>query len=310
MSGGLDVAELSVICGPTAAGKSAIAHWLAEREALTIISADSRQIYRGFDIGTAKPSREEQARIPHRGVDVVDPNERYSADRWRQSADAWIDESLASRRTPVIVGGTGFYVRALIDGLFEQPPMDVPRRERLRLQLDSMSIDQLRRWVERLDPERAHLGRVQLTRAVETALLSGRRLSALQQTTRPTRWRARYLVVDPRTALASRIPERMEQMIAHGWGDEVQGLMMTVPGTAPAWNATGYAVMRRMVSGEISMDEAKRAIVIDTRQYAKRQRTWFRHQLPASHATWVDPTDPNWRDAVWAWWAGRGRASP
>lgn len=310
MSGDLDVAELSIICGPTAAGKSAVAHWLAEREALTIISADSRQIYRGFDIGTAKPSRDEQAKIPHRGIDVADPTERYSADRWRLSAAEWIDASLTAGRTPLIVGGTGFYIRALIEGLFEQPPMDETRRGRLRRELDEMPLGELRRWVERLDPDRAHLGRVQLSRAVETALLAGQRLSELQRTTRPGRWRARYLVVDPRTALASRIVGRVEQMIASGWTDEVRELMRAVPDEAPAWKATGYSAMRRMVSGETGMNEAKQAIVIETRQYAKRQRTWFRNQLPAAQTTWVDPASGNWADAVWTWWAQGQRRSP
>lgn len=307
MSGGLDVAELSIICGPTAAGKSEVALWLAEREPVTIISADSRQIYRGFDIGTAKPSAHEQASVPHRGLDVAEPTERYSADRWRVSAAQWIDESVASSRAPLVVGGTGFYIRALIGGLFDQPPMDEARRARIRLVLDAMPLRELRRWVERLDPARAHLGRVQLTRAVETALLAGRRLSALQQGTRPGRWRARYLVVDPGTALASRIPERMELMIARGWNDEVETLMRTVPEGAPAWKATGYSVMRRLVRGEVDADEARQAIVIETRQYAKRQRTWFRNQLPESQTVRLDPTTPRWREAAWAWWTEGGR---
>lgn len=295
-------AEIRVICGPTAAGKSTIALWLAERDAGTIISADSRQIYRGFDIGTAKPTAEERARVPHRGIDVVEPTERYSAAAWAEAAGVWIEEARGGGRMPIVVGGTGLYLRALFDGLFAEPASDPAKRHELERVLTTLHVDELRRWTNALDPARAHLGRTQLLRAIEIALLTGHRVSELHRdrATAP-RWRPRYLVVDPGTALAERIVARIDDMLDHGWPDEVQRLMQTVPPDAPAWNATGYDAVRRMVRGESTRAATREAILIQTRQYAKRQRTWFRHQLPADHVTRIDPLAPDWRETVARW---------
>lgn len=309
MSADSAAAEIRVICGPTAAGKSAIALWLAEREGGTIISADSRQIYRGFDVGTAKPTTAERAAVVHLGIDVVDPPTRYSAAAWASAADAWIAETMARRRPPVIVGGTGLYLRALFDGLFEEPATDPGKRRDLELALANMSVAELRRWTQRLDPARARLGRSQLLRAIEVALLTGHRVSELHRArATPARWRPRYLVVDPGPALAERIAARLDDMLDHGWPDEVQRLMQTEPPDAPAWNATGYDIVRRMVRGELTRAAAREAILIHTRQYAKRQRTWFRHQLSADRATRLDPLAADWRDTVARWAdAGSGR---
>lgn len=302
MSVDSDVAEIGVICGPTAAGKSAVALWLAGSHPVTIISADSRQIYRDFDIGTAKPTRIEQARVPHRGIDIVDPTERYSAAAWADAAEGWIEEARRSNRIPLVVGGTGLYLRALFEGLFVEPPLDPTLRASLETILGELSVDELRRWVEVLDPPRAHLGRPQLLRAVEIALLTGQRLSDLHRSsTRPARWRPRYLLVDPGAGLASRIAERIDEMLDHGWPDEVRGLMQTVPEDAPAWNATGYDTVRALVRGDLSRLAAREQILIATRQYAKRQRTWFRNQLPSDRVTQLDPRSVGWEHAVAAW---------
>jgi tRNA dimethylallyltransferase len=302
-------ADIRVICGPTSAGKSTIALWLAERGASTIISADSRQIYRGFDVGTAKPTADERAHVPHRGVDVVDPAERYSAAAWAASANLWIDEALADGRAPLVVGGTGLYLRALFDGLFREPEVDPTSRRALEISLGALSVDELRRWTTALDPARAHLGRTQLLRAVEIALLTGHRVSELHRDPAPApRWRPRYLVVDPGAALAERIGARLDDMLDHGWTDEVEHLMQTVPPDAPAWNASGYDAVRRLIRGELTRAAARDAILIHTRQYAKRQRTWFRHQLPPERVTRVDSLAPDWRGLVAAWSdAGSGR---
>ena len=302
MSVDSDVAEIGVICGPTAAGKSAVALWLAGSHPVTIISADSRQIYRDFDIGTAKPTRIEQARVPPRGIDIVDPTERYSAAAWADAAEGWIEEARRSNRIPLVVGGTGLYLRALFEGLFVEPPLDPTLRASLETILGELSVDELRRWVEVLDPPRAHLGRPQLLRAVEIALLTGQRLSDLHRSsTRPARWRPRYLLVDPGAGLASRIAERIDEMLDHGWPDEVRGLMQTVPEDAPAWNATGYDTVRALVRGDLSRLAAREQILIATRQYAKRQRTWFRNQLPSDRVTQLDPRSVGWEHAVAAW---------
>jgi len=303
------VAEVRVICGPTAAGKSTIALWLAERRDGTIISADSRQIYRGFDIGTAKPSVDERARVPHRGIDLVDPTARYSAAAWAAAAGGWIDEACDNGRLPIVVGGTGLYLRALFDGLFEEPEVDLAKRRALETVLATLSVNELRRWTNSLDPERAQLGRTQLLRAIEVALLTGHRVSELHRDRATTpRWRPRYLVVDPGPALAERIVARLDDMLDHGWPDEVQRLMRTVPPDAPAWNATGYDAVRRMIRGELTRAAARDAILIHTRQYAKRQRTWFRHQLLPDRVTRLDPLAGDWRESVARWSdAGSGR---
>ena len=302
--------ELLVVCGPTAAGKSAVAMWLAEQEPTTIISADSRQIYRGFDIGTAKPSPDERRLIPHEGVDVADPTTRYSAAAWAELADASIARAHAAGRRPLIVGGTGLYLRALFDGLFEEPALDIPRRHALERALGEVDVAELRRWVSELDPARAELGRTQLVRAIEIALLTGRRMSELHRDhARSPRWRARYLVVDPGLSLAHRIAARIDAMLDYGWLDEVHRLMQTVPANAPAWKSTGYDAVRRHARGEITRDEARETILVHTRQYAKRQRTWFRHQLPPDQVRMLDPLAPRWRDVVAEWATARARPS-
>jgi len=278
--------------------------WIAERAPVVIVSADSRQVYRGFDVGTAKPTGAERARVPHEGLDVVEPTERYSAAAWAASADAWIDDARRAGRMPLVVGGTGLYLRALFEGLFEEPPLDRARRSSLEASLGAMSVDELRRWAKTLDPQRSHLGRTQLTRTIEIALLSGHRLSDLHRDrARTPRWRPRYLVVDPGPTLASRIAARIDDMLDHGWLDEVGELMQTVPAEAPAWNATGYDAVRRLVRGETSRPAAHEEILIATRQYAKRQRTWFRHQLPTDAVTHLDSRAADWQ-ALAATWAG------
>jgi tRNA dimethylallyltransferase len=291
------------VCGPTAAGKTRLALWLASRADVTIISADSRQLYRRFDVGTAKPTAAERRAVPHCGIDVLDPTERASAAWWAGRADAWIRDCLATGRVPLVVGGTGLYLRALFGDLFDEPALDESRRAGLQRELSSYSVDTLRRWVRELDPPRAALGRTQLLRALEIALLTGRRVSELhRERHRPPRWTARYLVVDPGPALSARIAERVDAMIADGWREEVRTLIAEVPADAPAWNATGYRTIRLLEEGELTERNALERVVIDTRQYAKRQRTWFRHQLAGADVTRLDPRDPDWESRALSWW--------
>ena len=298
-------AELRIICGPTAAGKSTLALALAQAFGGTIISADSRQVYRGFDIGTAKPTAEDRERVPHHGIDVADPVERYSAARWAQAADGWIGQALAAGRTPVIVGGTGLYIRALASGLFDEPALDATRRAQLAGVLAELPLEALRQWCDRVDPALSHLGRTQLLRAIEIATLTGERLSDLQRTAkRAVTHAARYLVVDPGSVLASRIEERVNAMLAGGWVDEVRRLASSVPADAPAWKASGYRWVHALVKGEVDLETARMRIVIETRQYAKRQRTWFRHQLPPERTTRLSPEDPQFARLAERWWEG------
>lgn len=299
--------KLHIICGPTGAGKSTIALELAAAHDAAIVSADSRQIYCYFDIGTAKPTREECARVTHYGIDVAEPTERYSAARWAGEAEEWIESAAEIDKTPVIVGGTGLYIKALIEPLFEAPETDPVQRARLERELEAKSLDELREWCRRLDPPRAHLGRVQLTRAIETVLLSGVRISELhaehgisvsaEQAAKPT-----YLVVDPGPVLASRIEARVDAMLEAGWVEEIRELIVKVPPDAPAWKASGYAVMRDHVEGRCDLSSARQRVIIETRQYAKRQRTWFRHQLPEAAVTRVNPEDSRASAIVREWW--------
>ncbi len=295
--------RLRVICGPTAAGKSAIATALALEYTGTLISADSRQIYCGFDIGTGKPSPSELKAVPHRGIDIVAATERYSASDWSSAAVGWASDAEHDDRVPLIVGGTGFYIKALFDPLFEAPEVDRARRASFQTFADSLTVHELRRWCTALDPSRAHLGRTQLVRAIETSLLTGHRISDLHATrARSSVVSAVYLVVDPGPQLSMRIERRFDEMIDSGWENEVATLDRTIPEDAPAWKASGYATMRLVARGELDLSTARERIIIETRQYAKRQRTWFRHQLGDSPVTRVDPCQSDWQATVHRWW--------
>ena len=300
--------KLRIICGPTAAGKSTLALELAELYGAAIISADSRQIYCDFDIGTAKPTCEECARVTHFGIDVAEPDERFSAARWAAEADEWVESAGELDKDPIVVGGTGLYIKALVEPLFSAPEVDPARRSELARELESKSISELRRWCGNLDPARAHLGRTQLLRAIETAVLSGKRISELHSIHNSRREASEpdlsptYLVVDPGASLAARIAERVEAMLAAGWTDEVEMLAQKVPADAPAWKACGYSVMRSHVQGDLDLSSAKERVIIETRQYAKRQRTWFRHQLPSAAVTHLNPEDSRARSVAREWW--------
>jgi tRNA dimethylallyltransferase len=307
LSGASDVAEIPVICGPTAAGKSAVALWIAERLPAVVVSADSRQVYRRFDVGTAKPTAAERARVPHVGIDIVEPTQRYSADAWSTAADGWLEQTLNDGRAPIVVGGTGLYLRALFEGLFDEPSLDPGMRAALSVYVETLPLSELKRWVGTLDPSRAHLGRTQLLRTIEIAVLTGHRISDLHRSrARTSRWRPRYLLVDPGPVLAEWIAARIDQMLEQGWPDEVRRLMASIPEDAPAWNATGYGAVRELVRGERSRSPVRESILIQTRQYAKRQRTWFRNQLPPDRVTHLDPRSIDWSTRVTRWLADAG----
>ena len=271
-----------VLVGPTAVGKTAVALALAERLPITIISADARQVYQRLDIGTAKPDREARARVPHAGIDVVAPGERYSAGRFARDAAGWLTEAIAARRQPVVVGGTGFYVRALADGLFQEPPLEPARRERLQAWAAGVPGAALARWASRLDPRFSGGGRQRAARVLEVALLTGRPLSLWQQMARATGvMRPWYIVLTlPREVLRRRIAERVDAMLTAGLVDEVRAELAR--GTAPnaaGLDGVGYRETVAMLEGRLATVDFRDAIVRATRAYAKRQETWFRNQL-------------------------------
>lgn len=301
---------LPVICGPTASGKSGLALRLAEQFGGAIISADSRQVYRGFDIGTAKPSAEDQARVPHHGIDVAEPDERYTAADWAASVPGWMDQIQAQGRRPIVVGGTGFYLRSLFAPLFEEPEIDPLMRASVREVLGSMSGEEIKRWCEVLDPPRAALGRAQRERAVEVALITGRRISALHiERPRAALLTAppRYLLIDPGASLAGAIASRTDAMLSNGWLDEVRSLGQRVSQDARAWTATGYDTMRKVTTGELTQEQGRELVIVATRQYAKRQRTWFRHQLVGEHVMQLDPRAPDAFERAAKWFNSEER---
>lgn len=312
------------ITGPTASGKTALSLEVARRLDSEIVSMDSRQVYRGMDVGTAKASPEERRAVPHHGLDLVDPDERYSAGRFARDARAWIEEIRGRRRVPILVGGTGFFLRALMEPMFAEPPLDDTRRAALRRWLRRQTPDRLAAWVRRLDPERAELavegGMQRMSRTLEVALLSGRPLSAWHRDT-PADGAALHGVVVllelPRAEMDRRIDERAACMVRDGLIEEVRTLLARGYGaTDPGMTGTGYREAAAHLEGRATLEETVLEIARSTRRYARRQLTWFRNQLPADTHV-VDalaPLEAQVADVLEAWRSGgrrsSGKASP
>jgi tRNA dimethylallyltransferase len=268
--------------GPTASGKTAVAAALGALEPLTVISADARQVYRGLDVGTAKPDAALRARVPHLGLDVVEPGARYSAGQFARDAAGWLRDIEAAGRHPLVVGGTGLYVRALAEGLFREPPLEVERRAALRDWSEALPAATLARWAGRLDPAFRGGGRQRAARVVEVALLTGRPVSWWQGAARDTGvLRPWYIVLTlPREMLHRRIAARVDAMLAAGLVHEVRDVLgRGVPPDAPGLDGVGYREVAAMLAGRLAPADLREAIVRATRRYAKRQETWFRHQL-------------------------------
>ena len=266
--------------GPTATGKSALALRLCSRlEGAVIVSADSRQVYRGLDVGTAKPSREERQRVPHRLIDVVDPDQSFSLADYQRLAYMAID----SAKRPFLVGGTGLYVRAVVDG-FVLPP--APPDAALRAgALDSPAL--LNR-LQSIDPDAA----VEVDTANPYRLL--RLVERAGHPPEPTRPRYDVLQIGltaPREVLYQRSDERVDRMLAEGWLEEVRGLLKRYPYDLPAFTGLGYRELIRHVRDELSLEETIALVKRRTRQFIKRQQTWFKRDY---HVHWLDITQPGW----------------
>ena len=274
--------EVPVIVGPTAVGKTAVGLALGAHWPLEIVSADSRQVYRRLDIGTAKPTRRERARVAHQGLDVVDPGVRYSAGHFARDAEGWIRDIRNRGRIPVVVGGTGLYVRALAEGLFREPPIDPARRRSLDAFTARLEPLELLRWAGRLDPGFQGGGRQRAARAIEVALLTGRPLSWLQESARAQGGiRPWYIVLTaPRPVLHQRIARRADEMVRRGLIEEVASVLAEGhPPGAPGLDGIGIREAVEFLHGSRPRESVADAIAVSTRQYAKRQQTWFRHQL-------------------------------
>lgn len=287
-------ARTPVIVGPTGIGKTAVAYALAQHWPLEVISADSRQVYAGLDIGTAKPPRRWLQNLPHHGLDLVRPGERYSAGRYAREAPEWVAAVRERGRLPVVVGGTGLYVRALADGLFAEPPLDLAQRrslERWTAELDNL---ELVRWAGRLDPGFKGGGRQRAARAVEVALLTGKPLTYWQQAAKAqgvlTPW---YVVLTaPRAVLHQRIRVRAEEMVRQGMIEEAAAMLADgYDPKAPGLDAIGPREAVEYLQGQRTRESVAEAVTIASRQYAKRQETWFRHQLEGEVLT-LDATRP------------------
>jgi tRNA dimethylallyltransferase len=287
-------ASIPVIVGPTAVGKTAVALALATHWPVEVISADSRQVYRRLDIGTAKPTRKDRARLPHHGLDVVEPGTRYSAGRFAHDAASWIEEVRNRARLPLVVGGTGLYVRALAEGLFHEPELDPARRRSLDAFAARLEPLELLRWAGRLDPGFKGGGRQRAARAIEVALLTGRPLTHWQAAARlGGAIRPWYVVLTvPRQVLHQRIARRAEEMVQRGLIEEVAAVLAEghLP-SAPGLDGIGIREAVEYLHGRRDRGSVAEAIAVSTRQYAKRQETWFRHQLAGDVVT-LDATRP------------------
>ena len=287
------------IVGATATGKTAVSLEIGSRVRAEVVSMDSRQVYRGMDIGTAKASTATRALLPHHGLDLVSPAERYSAGRFARGAREWIAAIRSRGRLPLLVGGTGFFLRAVTDPVFAEPPLDSERREALRDWLRSQSHETLARWVETLDPERAALaaegGPQRLSRTLEVVLLTGRPLSWWHKNApaEADGLPGEIVVLDlPRDEMDRRIDTRVSTMVEEGVVEEVRRLLEAGFGEdAPGMTGTGYREIAAHVRGEVSLEGAIEAVRASTRQFARRQLTWLRHQLPES-AVRLDASAP------------------
>jgi len=301
-----------LIAGPTASGKSALALSLAEELGGTIINADSMQVYRDLRIITARPTPEEEARVPHRLFGHVDAAESYSTGRWCVEACAALAEAQSAGRPPILAGGTGLYFKALTQGLAAIPPIPADLRERIRARLAAEGVGALYSELKARDPEMAKRlapgDRTRIARALEVVIATGRSLAVWHRDgtrapagagLKPARAHARtmhdgaglpcapvdavriFLCVE-REALYARIDARFERMLGSGALTEVAKLRgRQLDGALPAMKAHGVPWLMRHLAGEIDLASAVEGAKRDTRRYSKRQVTWFRHQLPA-----------------------------
>jgi tRNA dimethylallyltransferase len=277
--------HLTVISGPTASGKTRLAIALAQRIGAEIVNADSQQVYRVFDIGTAKPSTEELRTVPHHLVSVVDPLESFSAARFQQLADEVIAEIAARGRRIIVVGGTGLYVRVLLHGVVPAPPAEADLRRALEEEARRIGREALHRRLAEIDPETAAQVKtsdlVRIVRALEIHALTGTTASRFRREHRfaEDRYPYRLFVLDPpRDELYRAIDERTRRMFGEGLLDEVRSLVARGYREAAPMRSVGYAQALACLEGSLSLEEAMADAARATRRYAKRQLTWFRRE--------------------------------
>ncbi|MBD2681800.1 MULTISPECIES: tRNA (adenosine(37)-N6)-dimethylallyltransferase MiaA [Nostoc] len=288
--------KLIVICGTTATGKSGLALALAMRLGSVILSADSRQVYREFDIGTAKPSMAEQKLVPHYLIDICDPTDTMTVADYQQKAQALIN-SLPSVSPIFMVGGTGLYIRSIVQGL--KIPRVAPQNE-LRSQLESLGQNQLYAMLQQVDPvaaQKIHANdSVRTLRALEVYYITGYPISE-QQGENPPNYPILQIGLDcDIEKLGARIQQRTEQMIANGLVAEVEYLCQKYGADLSLLNTLGYQEIKQYLAGDISLNESKELTVLHTRQFAKRQRTWFKAY---PQIEWFDADASDLLEKVW-----------
>jgi tRNA dimethylallyltransferase len=279
-------APLLVIVGPTASGKSTLGVWLAERLNGEVIACDSTQLYRGFDIGTAKPSKEERREVPHHLLDVLDGKDESTAGGYRELAIEVLKDLRKRKKLPILTVGTGLYLRALLEGLADVPQRSEELRARLWASAEERDSGYLHRMLQKLDRESAEkiapADEQKLIRAIEVCLLTKKPLSEVHRSGRkPLQgWRVVKIGLMPaREALYQRVHARTDGMLDRGWLDEVRALVQSgVPDSAKAFDFIGYRDLCQVLRGEMELDETRAPIQQATRRYAKRQMTWFRRE--------------------------------
>jgi tRNA dimethylallyltransferase len=276
-------ARLVVVLGPTGAGKSALGMWLAEQFGGEVVVCDSTQVYRHFDIGTAKVQPHERRGIPHHLMDLVESDELFTAGEYRRRALAVLADLRQRGRVPVLTAGTGLYLRALLEGLADAPLRSEAVRTRLREKTRRNGEEYLHRLLKRLDPDAA--ARIaprdiqKITRAIEICILAGKPVSEIHRAGREALegYRVHKIgLLPPRAELHARIEERVTTMLEQGWLEEVKQLLARgIPPTAKAFQFIGYTELYGLLEGKLDRAEAVRQIEQATRRYAKRQTTWF-----------------------------------
>ena len=280
-----------IIVGPTASGKSGLGISLAVRFNGEIVSCGALQLYRRMDIGTAKVSRADRERGPHHMLDLLDPTEEFSAGMYQYLARNALNGILERGRIPFVVGGTGFYLKALLDGLFDGPARDETVRERMRKIIDRKGPQILHRALRHVDPLSADRIKdtdgERIIRAYEIYHVSGQSMSWWQAQPRNALLGYRWLKIGielPRTVLYERINARVEEMFRNGFAEEVRELLSLFPGSSPAFKAIGYRQIVDYFDGKHSLETAMEDMKKESRHYAKRQMTWF-HRDPEIH--WI-----------------------
>ena len=278
------------LTGPTTSGKTQLSCALARILEVEIISMDSRQVYKGMDIGTDKVSDDVREQVPHHALDLVHPDERYSAGQFARDARDWIKEIIKRDRVPVLAGGTGFFLKAITEPVFSEPPLDPARLKKIRRYLSALDYRVLAKWVENLDPVRASLaidgGPQRMSRTIEVALLTGKPLSSWHRESPPDVATLTGLIIQlelPREEIDRRINDRVTYMVERGLVSEVRSLLEAgYTLDDPGMTATGYREIAHYLKGGQTLEEAMEEIRRNTRRYARRQLTWFRNQLPPS----------------------------